>query len=101
MRRQTQAAQMHISVNHLDDFEERIFADDLGTLLADIQTDRTISEELIYGVESLKYFRAFYRERQRTLSASEHAQLEAYDHAWCLELLDLVQRERGDGYFRA
>ena len=86
--------------SQLDDFEEQIMFGDLEALLDTIGDDRDISEELVYGVESLKYFRSFYNGK-RDLSGHERARLAAYDAAWCLELIDLAQRERATRHYRA
>lgn len=95
-----QDASVH-SHGHLDDFEERIMFGDLARLLSEFADDRTVSEELVYGVESLKYFREFYQARRESLSPADRAKLASYDAAWCLELLDLAQRERAGRHYRA
>lgn len=86
--------------SQLDDFEEQIMFGDLELLLNAIEDDRSISEELVYGVESLKYFRSFYNGK-RDLSGADRTRLAAYDAAWCLELIDLAQRERAGRHYRA
>lgn len=86
--------------HQLDDFEEQIMFGDLDDLLSEIEEDRTISEELVYGVESLKFFRTFYNGK-RGLSGDDRTRLAAYDAAWCLELIDLAQRERAGRHYRA
>lgn len=89
------------SGDHLDDFEERIMFGDLGQLLRDVEIDRTVSEELLHGIESLKYFRDHYLVRRQILAGEDRARLAAYDAAWCLELIDLAQRERAGRHYRA
>jgi len=84
----------------LDDFEEQIMFGDLDVLLDGMEDDRTISEELVYGVESLKYFRNFYNGK-RDLTGADRTRLAAYDAAWCLELIELAQRERAGRHYRA
>mgnify|MGYP003386733261 CR=1 FL=1 len=84
----------------LDDFEEQIMFGDLDALLDGMEDDRTISEELVYGVESLKYFRNFYNGK-RDLTGADRTRLAAYDAAWCLELIELAQRERAGRHYRA
>lgn len=92
-----QASQL---ADKLDDFEEQIMFGDLDALLDDMEDDRTISEELVYGVESLKYFRNFYNGK-RDLTGADRTRLAAYDAAWCLELIELAQRERAGRHYRA
>ncbi|MEJ0062126.1 MAG: hypothetical protein WDO70_02735 [Alphaproteobacteria bacterium] len=87
--------------DRLDDFEERIMFGDLGELLTEIEDDRNLSEELVHGIESLKYFRDFYHEKRQRLSGEDRTRLAAYDAAWCLELIDLAQREKAGRYYRA
>lgn len=89
------------TVGHLDDFEERVMFGDLGALLDDIGDDTTISEELLYGVESLKFFRHFYSSKADNLSTDDRTRLAAYDTAWCAELIELAQRERAGRHYRA
>lgn len=89
------------SGDHLDDFEERIMFGDLGHLLLDFERDRTVSEELLHGIESLKYFRDYYLAKRQSLPGEDRARLAAYDAAWCLELIDLAQRERAERHHRA
>ena len=87
--------------DHLDDFEERIMFGDLAQLLRDIECDREVSEELLHGIESLKYFRDYYLVKRQSLAGEDRARLAAYDAAWCLELIDLAQRERAGRHHRA
>jgi len=86
--------------SQLDDFEERMMFGDLAALLQDIAEDRSISEELVYGIESLKYFRDFYSARRAAMSGADCTRLAAYDAAWCLDLMDIAQRERAGRYDR-
>ncbi|MGB4100451.1 MAG: hypothetical protein WBK91_00880 [Alphaproteobacteria bacterium] len=91
----------HYPGDHLDDFEERIMFGDLGQLLRDVEIDRNVSEELLHGIESLKYFRDHYLGKRQSLAGEDRARLAAYDAAWCLELIDLAQRERAGRHYRA
>ena len=74
---------------------------DLACLITDIEDDRTISEELVCGIQSLKYFRDFYNGRRDYMSGDDRTRLAAYDAAWCLELIELAQRERAGRHYRA
>lgn len=89
------------SGDRLDGFEERIMFGDLGQLLRDVEHDRAVPEELVHGIESLKYFRDHYFGKRHSMEGSDRARLAAYDAAWCLELIDLAQRERAGRHYRA
>jgi hypothetical protein len=93
--------QRRIMASRLDDFEEQIMFGDLEKLLADMEHDRAVPEEIVRGLESLKYFRDFYHPRRDAMADVERARVAAYDAAWCMELIDLARRERGSSYYRA
>lgn len=78
-------------------FEERLLADDLAALLAEIEQDPVAPAELAQGLRSLQYFREFYHGGQADdLPEATRARLAAYDAAWRQELIDLALSERAD-----
>lgn len=83
------------------DFEEKLMFGDLNHLIEEMGQDRSLPDELVQGVESLKFFREFYAERRAVMVGDDRARLAAYDAAWCLELINIVQRERSDRHYRA
>jgi hypothetical protein len=73
---------------------EAILLGDLPTIIADLRTT-DVSNELIRGLESLRYFRDHYRARFTSLSEAERGDIMAYDAEWSAAMIDLWQYEQG------
>ena len=65
--------------------------EELDNLVDQLSDHPDITEELRYGLEGLKYFRAHYNATSTQLSPAARQRVAQFDTSWSMQLIDLLR----------